>query len=223
MRSWHTVEPLYSGHHWEPTFCPLERDVPITHGLFQLAWYCVIRLNVATFQNFPLLCAGGNQRVVLRVTALVSCQVEQWWWTILRKGQWVCTKFRSLNTILCTIWTPKIVCLQSSGMLFGGCKCWSELKGSREFQNCSLYCRRCLLFRGSIKWDSTVYSTIDWCLERPNVKLYIQSGSGVASTLPMLGHSMGTQKHLGGGRRGYTHLEFHSLPGRVLRPNGSAV
>ena len=69
-------------------------------------------------------------------------------------------------------------------------------------------------------------------LRRPNVKLYIQPGSGVASTLPMLGHSMGTlrlymnfytevQKHFGEG--GYIRLEFHSLPGRVLRPNGSAV
>ena len=23
-----TVEPLYNGHHWEPTFCPLIRGVP---------------------------------------------------------------------------------------------------------------------------------------------------------------------------------------------------
>ena len=23
-----TVEPLYNGHHWDPTFCPLQRGVP---------------------------------------------------------------------------------------------------------------------------------------------------------------------------------------------------
>ena len=50
----------------------------------------------------------------------------------------------------------------------------------------------------------------------------------------MLGHSMGTlrlyellrevQKHLGGdGGERCTRLEFHSLPGQVLRPYGSAV
>ena len=54
----YTVEPLYNGYHWEPTFS----EMSLTQGLlvyFQQAWYCVIvEHNMATFQSFPLLHTG---------------------------------------------------------------------------------------------------------------------------------------------------------------------
>ena len=67
-----TEEPLYKGHHWEPTFRPLQRGVPNSgaSGTFPVGvvlynWavahkHNVMRLTLQQlhFQSFPLLSAG---------------------------------------------------------------------------------------------------------------------------------------------------------------------
>ena len=56
MHSWcmhtYTVEPLFSGDHWESTFCPLQRGVPNSgassrHGIHNWAF----EHNVAAFSE----------------------------------------------------------------------------------------------------------------------------------------------------------------------------
>ena len=58
-----TVEPLYNGHLWGPTFCPLWRGVPNSgaSGILPVGAVYVIQLLSTAwlrFPSFPLLHAG---------------------------------------------------------------------------------------------------------------------------------------------------------------------
>ena len=50
------MEPLYSRHHWEPTFCPLQRGVPNSGGSSVFPVGVVLRNqaveHVAAFSSF---------------------------------------------------------------------------------------------------------------------------------------------------------------------------
>ena len=53
------VEPLYSGHHWEPIICPLYRGVPNSgaSGMFPVGVVLcnfAVKHNVATFSELSL-------------------------------------------------------------------------------------------------------------------------------------------------------------------------
>ena len=58
-----TMEPLYNGHHWDPTFCPVLRGVPNSgaSGIFLVGVVLrnpAVEYNMAAFSELPLLYAG---------------------------------------------------------------------------------------------------------------------------------------------------------------------
>ena len=65
----YTVEPLYNGYHWEPTFCLLQRDVPNSgaSGIFPVGMVLcnpAVEYNMAAFSelSFPVRWERGLSR-----------------------------------------------------------------------------------------------------------------------------------------------------------------
>ena len=71
-----TVEPLYSGHHWEQTFVPYNEVSllnSVASGIFPVGLVCVIGLLSTMWyvSELPLAVRWREGQAVLRVTALV--------------------------------------------------------------------------------------------------------------------------------------------------------
>ena len=57
----YTVEPLYSGHHWEPTFCFIARYPQLRDFQYISGRYCIIGLLSTTFSELSLvICWRGR-------------------------------------------------------------------------------------------------------------------------------------------------------------------
>ena len=74
----HTVEPLYNGHHWDTTFCPLQRGVPnsgvcVIFSVGMVPRNLVVKQRGCVFRAFLCCTLAGKakQRLVLQVTALI--------------------------------------------------------------------------------------------------------------------------------------------------------
>ena len=70
-----SLEPLYNGHHWEPSFCPLQRGVPNSgaSGIFPVGVVCVIGTMWLRFRAFRCCTLAGKakRRLVIQVQQLI--------------------------------------------------------------------------------------------------------------------------------------------------------
>ena len=138
-----TVEPLYNGHHWKRTFCPLQRGVPYSgaSGIFLIGVVTcnqAVKHNVAMFPE-PSLAVRWHKGLTRGSTKSSSTNLMSRCNSSSDNGQ----SYEQGQQMFAKLWSLSIVCIQLK------CHCTYRTVG-------------CLLFRGCFSSEWVPITQCHW-------------------------------------------------------------